>query len=107
VKQPGIVQVPPNTPMNQALLASGGFDNRRARKGRVQLIRLNPDGTVVRRDISVDFAQGINEQTNPAMRNNDIIVVGRSGLTSVTDTLGTVLSPIFSLSNFLRIFGAP
>ncbi len=107
VRQPGVVQVPPNTPMNQALLASGGFDNRRARKGRVELIRLNPDGTVVRRDISVDFAQGINDQTNPAMRNNDIIVVGRSGLTSVTDTLGTVLSPLFSLSNFLRIFGAP
>ena len=107
VRQPGVVQVPPNTPMNQALLASGGFDNRRARKGRVELIRLNPDGTVVRRDISVDFAQGINDQTNPAMRNNDIIVVGRSGLTSVTDTLGTVLSPIFSLSSFLRIFGLP
>ncbi|XHX79214.1 MAG: polysaccharide biosynthesis/export family protein [Stenomitos frigidus ULC029] len=107
VRQPGVVQVPPNTPMNQALLASGGFDNRRARKSRVELIRLNPDGTVVRRDITVDFAQGINDQTNPAMRNNDIIVVGRSGLTSITDTLGTVLSPLFSLSSFLRIFSFP
>ncbi|MBW4691604.1 MAG: SLBB domain-containing protein [Lyngbya sp. HA4199-MV5] len=107
VRQPGVVQVPPNTPMNQALLAAGGFDNRRARKSRVELIRLNPDGTVLRRDISVDFAQGINDQTNPSMRNNDIIVVGRSGLTSVTDTLGTILSPLFSLSSFLRIFGLP
>lgn len=107
VRQPGVVQVPPNTPLNQALLAAGGFDNRRARKSRVELIRLNPDGTVTRRDVSIDFTKGTSDPANPPMRNNDIIVVNRSGLTSVTDTLGTILSPLFSVSNFLRVFGLP
>lgn len=107
VRQPGTVQVPPNTPLNQALLAAGGFDNRRARKSSVELIRLNPDGTVTRRNVSIDFAQGTNEQMNPALRNNDIVVVGRSGLASLTDTLGTILSPVLPVVNFLRIFGVP
>ncbi|MBW4580838.1 MAG: SLBB domain-containing protein [Tildeniella nuda ZEHNDER 1965/U140] len=105
VKQPGVVQVPPNTPLNQALLAAGGFDPRRARKKSVDLIRLNPDGTVTKREVSIDLARGINDQTNPALRNNDIIVVGRSGLTSFTDGLGTVLSPFNSIFSILNIFG--
>ncbi|MGA7937301.1 MAG: SLBB domain-containing protein [Kovacikia sp.] len=100
VKQPGIVKVPPNTPLNQALLAAGGF-NVRARKSSVDLIRLNPDGTVSRRSIPIDLAQGINEKSNPALRNDDIIVANRSGLTVFSDNLNAVVTPI---SNFLSIF---
>ncbi len=105
VRQPGVVQVPPNTPLNQALLAAGGFDNRRAKKNSVELIHLNPDGTVVRRKVAIDFSKGINDQTNPAMQNNDIIVVGRSGLAAFGDTIGNVLNPLFPLASFLNIFG--
>ena len=105
VKQPGAVQVPPNTPLNQALLAAGGFDDRRAQKRSVELIRLNPDGTVSKQAIAINFAQGINDRTNPALRNNDIIVVGRSGLTRFSDGLSNVLAPFGSVFNFLRIFG--
>ncbi|HEY9598882.1 MAG TPA: SLBB domain-containing protein [Cyanophyceae cyanobacterium] len=107
VTKPGAIPVPPNTPLNQAILAAGGFDNRRARKSRVDLVRLNPDGTVTKRQIEVDLAQGINEETNPTLRNNDVVVVNRSNLASFTDTLGSILSPvggIFSLFNFFRIF---
>ena len=104
VVTPGIVNVSPNTPLNQALLAAGGFNNRRARKGSVDLIRLQPNGTVAKRKIGIDFAQGIDEETNPALRHNDVIVVKRSGLTSFTDTLGTVLSPLSDALIFLRIF---
>lgn len=107
VRQPGMVQLPPNTPLNQALLAAGGFDQRRAKKGSVELVRLNPDGTVAKRSIGVDFARGLDAQNNPALRNNDVIVVGRSGLTSFSDTASSVLSPLgglLSIFNFLRIF---
>lgn len=107
VKQPGAVQVAPNTPLNQALLAAGGFDPRRARKNAVELIRLNPDGTVTKREVAIDFAQGINDRTNPALQNNDIIVVGRSGFTRFSDGVSNVLTPFgnaFSIFNFLNIF---
>ncbi len=104
VVRPGPVQVPPNTPLNQALLAAGGFNNR-AKKGEVTFVRLNPNGTVSRRDVSVDFAQGLNEKNNPAMRNNDTIVVRRSGFAAVTDTLGAVLSPIGGVFSIINLLG--
>lgn len=106
VPQPGIVEVPPNTPLNQALLAAGGFDNRRASKASVELIRLNPNGTVDKRKIKIDLAASISDRTNPTLRHNDVIVVRRSTLAGVSDTLGTITSPlggILSIFNFLRI----
>ena len=108
VKRPGVLELPPNTPLNQAILASGGFDERRADTSSVELIRLNPNGTAIRRNISVDFSGGIDENKNPTLRNNDVIVVDRSGLASATDTLGTVLSPlgsIFSIFGWAHWFG--
>jgi polysaccharide biosynthesis/export protein len=105
VVSPGQIAVLPNATLNQAILAAGGFDNRRARRRDVQLIRLNPDGTVAKRTIPVDFAEGINEENNPSLRNNDIIVVGRSGIASTTDFLDTLLTPVTNVFSILRLFG--
>ncbi|MFB2919896.1 SLBB domain-containing protein [Aerosakkonema funiforme] len=108
VARPGVLQVPPNTPLNQAILTAGGF-NVRARRSYVDLLRLNPNGTVSRRGIRLDFAKGISEESNPILRDNDVVVVRRSSLASISDTLGTVLSPVgnfFNLFNFFRIFGS-
>jgi polysaccharide export outer membrane protein len=104
VGRPGIVQVPPNTPLNQAILAAGGFNNR-AKKGSVNFIRLNSNGTVTQRSVPVDFSKGINEANNPPLRNNDTIVVGRSTLAGITDTLGSVVSPIGGLFAIFSILG--
>jgi len=108
VKRPGTIEVPPNTPLNQAILTAGDFDKRRANQSTVELIRLNPNGTVTKTSINVDFSQGINEKTNPILRNNDVVVVHRSNLASATDTLGTVLSPFTGLTGlfngFLNLF---
>lgn len=103
VPKPGVVKIPPNTPLNQALFAAGGFTNR-AKKSSVQLVRLNPNGTVVRRKVEIDFAEGANEETNPVLYNNDVVIVGRSTLASVSDTLDTALNP---LGKFLTIFSLP
>lgn len=104
VNRPGVVEVPPNTPLNQALLAAGGFDQQRANKNVVEMIRLNPNGSVSRQSISVDFAQGVNEQTNPSLRNNDIIIVQRSSIAGVSDSLNTASGPI---DKILSIFSFP
>ena len=99
---PGVVNIRPNTPLNQAILTAGGFRNARARKGSVELIRLNADGTATKRNIRLDFSQGINEKNNPVLRNNDIVVIRRNGAASFGDTVGSVFGPI--LSPFLGIF---
>lgn len=96
VKNPGAVSLQPNTPMNQAILTAGGFNDSRAKKRSVELVRLNPDGSVTKQRLPVDLAQGINNKTNPILRNNDIVVVGRSGTAKVGDTIGTLFGPIIS-----------
>ena len=104
VETPGAVQLPPNAPLNQAILTAGGF-NRRARKGTVELIRLNDNGTVTQQAIDVDLAAGINPENNPTLRPNDTVVISTNGLNRVTDTLGTVLSPINSGFGLFRLLG--
>jgi polysaccharide biosynthesis/export protein len=94
----------PNTTLNQAILLAGGFDPVRANKNSVDLIRLQPNGTVEKRTIGVDFTQGISESNNPVLRNNDVIVVGRSGTTRLGDGLGSVLNPLAPLLTILNLF---
>jgi polysaccharide export outer membrane protein len=55
---------------------------------------LNPNGTVSRRTIEVDFAQGLNPNNNPTLRNNDVILVARSGYARVGDNINRFLQPI-------------
>jgi polysaccharide export outer membrane protein len=94
VPTPGVIEVPANTPMNQVLLAAGGFLRPRARTSEVELIRLNSNGTAIRRRVSMDLAAGINDATNPALRDYDTIIVSRNGATTTRDNVGNVLAPI-------------
>ncbi|NJL91485.1 MAG: hypothetical protein HC916_18170 [Coleofasciculaceae cyanobacterium SM2_1_6] len=103
VVRPGAVDVPPNTPLNQAILTAGGFKDDRANQT-VQLIRLNPDGTVSRQDFAADFAQGINTQNNPILQNQDIIVVSRNTSANILDVLASFLNPFAGLREVLTIF---
>lgn len=102
VKRPGPVDVKPNSTLNQAILAAGGFNDARARRQTVDLIRLNPDGSVVKREIKVDFKAGINEETNPILLNNDVVIVNRSGIAQVGDTAGAIINPIGGVLGILR-----
>jgi polysaccharide biosynthesis/export protein len=104
VEKPGNMQLPPNTPMNQAILAAGGF-TRKAQTGNVTLVRLNQNGTVTKREIGVDFATGVNDQTNPPLRPNDTIVVRQSGFSRVTDEVGAFASPFSTFFNIFKLFG--
>ena len=102
VKSPGSIEVPPNTPLNQAVLTAGGF-NSRARRSRVELIRLNPNGNVTQRSVEIDLAQGVSNEQNPVLQDGDTIIIGRSNLAATSDTAGLIFSPLTDL--FLGIFG--
>ena len=104
VERSGTVAVPPNTPLNQAILAAGGL-NKRANRKTVTLVRLNLNGTVAKRDIQLDFARGLDEQGNPALRNNDTVIVKRSTIAGIGDTVGTVLSPFTGVFGLFRLLG--
>ncbi|MBD2001078.1 SLBB domain-containing protein [Leptolyngbya sp. FACHB-541] len=99
---PGSLQLPANTTLNQALLAAGGF-NRRARDT-VQLIRINPNGTLTQRSIEVDWERGIDPENNPILFNNDVILVGRSSLASFSDGASNLLEPLFRILPVFDLF---
>ncbi|MEA5617613.1 polysaccharide biosynthesis/export family protein [Cronbergia sp. UHCC 0137] len=105
VKKPGLTSLQPNSSLNQALLAAGGFNDARASSKAVDLIRLNPNGTVTKRVVKIDFSKEINDQTNPILRNNDVVVVGRSGIAKTSDSLNIIASPLGIIVNLLRLFG--
>jgi polysaccharide biosynthesis/export protein len=98
----GSRDVPSNTTLNQAILLAGGFNNVRANKNEVDLIRLNPNGTVTKRLIRLNFARGIDPENNPRLQNNDTIVIGRNNLTRIGDGFSTILTPFNGLLNILR-----
>ncbi|WP_179228346.1 SLBB domain-containing protein [Leptolyngbya ohadii] len=103
-RQTGVVQVPPNTPLNQVLLTAGGF-NSRARRSSVELVRLNRDGTVTRRRIAIDLSDSINEATNPVLQNRDVVLVGRNFIATLSDNLSTILGPVNQLFSVFTLFG--
>jgi polysaccharide export outer membrane protein len=105
VANPGTVKVPANTTLNQAILAAGGFKNSRAETSTVELVRLNPDGTVERRPLEVDLSVAANEDTNPILRPNDVIMVDRNNIARAGDTLGVILNPLTAIGAILAIFG--
>ena len=102
VIRPGALQVRPNTSLHQALLTAGSFNQLRAKKDKVELLRLNPNGTVSRRTIEVDFAQGLNPDNNPTLRNSDVILVARSGFTRVADNINTFLQPVTGVAGVIN-----
>jgi polysaccharide export outer membrane protein len=103
VVTPGAVAIRPSSTLNQGILAAGGFKAGRAKK-QVELIRLNPDGTVTRREIRLDLSQGLNDANNPPLYNNDVIVVNRNALAGVTDFVGGTVGPFLGLLGLFTIF---
>ncbi|MGK7922748.1 MAG: SLBB domain-containing protein [Trichodesmium sp.] len=91
VINPGQIDFPPNTTLNQAVMAAGGLRVGRARRGSVELIRLEPNGQVDRSRISLDYSQKIGPG-NPLLRDNDIILVNPTNLTRISETLTSTLA---------------
>ncbi|WP_225886905.1 polysaccharide biosynthesis/export family protein [Nodosilinea nodulosa] len=103
IAKPGVMEVPPDTSVTEALLLAGSFTPR-SRRVDVQLLRLNLDGTVTQRSLPVDFASAINDETNPLLQDRDVILVGRNWSAAIGDSIGTVLQPLGAASSLLNLF---
>jgi len=101
LKSPGTLALPANTTLNQALLRGGGF-NSRARKSRVELLRMDSSGTLTRRTIELDPKADVNNETNPILQNNDLVVIGPSDRTRITESITNILEPIMRILPPLR-----
>ncbi|BAU11560.1 polysaccharide export protein [Leptolyngbya sp. NIES-3755] len=103
VTRPGGVAVRPNSTLMQAVLAAGGITPGRGNRAKVELVRLLPDGKVDRREFKFDVTRGLDENSNPAIHQNDVIIVNRSSTAKVSDLLGSIVSPITGAFGLLRL----
>ena len=103
VLRPGIVPLPANTPLVQAVLAAGGPQSWRASKGNVELVRINRNGTATRQRFQLNLSQGASNTKNPPLRDGDTVLVNRSGLAVASDAIGAVSTPLTGLVNILAL----
>ncbi|MEL6815721.1 MAG: sugar ABC transporter substrate-binding protein, partial [Cyanobacteria bacterium J06598_3] len=80
----------------------GGFNNRATET--VELIRLNPNGSVTRSGIEVDLAEGLDSARNPLILDNDVVVVSRNGQARFNDSVEGIFRPLLQLVSPLRLF---
>ena len=109
VTRPGVQQVPSNAPLSQAILASGGI-TRRGSESTVELIRVDGNGESTVTEMSFDPNAVLSSQTNPPLRQGDVVVVNRTALAKVTDGLTDAfspLTPIVNAASIFRILGLP
>jgi polysaccharide biosynthesis/export protein len=100
----GTLDLRPNTPFTQAITSAGGLTNDADWKA-VELYRINPDGTLARRNLVAELNNPPNEDTNPSLRDRDVIVVRPTfgaNLTRGATNAVNALSPILLLQNIFR-----
>ncbi|UFP95974.1 polysaccharide biosynthesis/export family protein [Gloeobacter morelensis] len=105
VQRPGAVKLRGSSPLIAALQGAGGLTNL-ADPTRVELLRINRDGSVSHRLIDAKVEQALDEQKNPPLRDRDMLIVRRSFGGEVVTGISTVLGPITQLSNILLLFRA-
>jgi len=103
--RPGALQLRPNSSFTEAISFAGGLTNDADWRA-VELYRVNPDGSIMRRNLIADLNLPLNEESNPGLRDRDVIVVrpsfGASILSSATRFLGNIVTPFSLINNLIR-----
>ena len=103
VTKPGPMPLPANTPLVQAVLAAGGPDSWRANTTRVQLIRINRNGSLTRRAFALSLDAAASNQANPPLRDRDTVIVSRSNYAKLADAIDAVGKPLTGLASILSL----
>jgi polysaccharide export outer membrane protein len=102
VKSPGIIAVPANTPLVEAILRAGGTRQWRANKNSIELVRLNRNGVTTREVFTYREDRDISQAFNPPLRDRDTIIVNRSFFGQALDVVNEVLVPISTVGSLLN-----
>ncbi len=104
VENPQTMQIPVNTPLNQAILMAGGPIAWKANTGNVELVRVNRNGSITKRKFKLDISENLSEEKNPPLSDNDIVFVKSSFLNNLGDGVGTILKPISNLVTAVTLY---
>jgi polysaccharide export outer membrane protein len=102
VKTPGLITLPANTPLVEAILRAGGTRKWRANKNSVELVRLNRNGVTTREVFTYREDRDISQAFNPPLRDRDTIIVNRSFFGQALDVVNEVLVPISTVGSLLN-----
>jgi polysaccharide export outer membrane protein len=102
VKSPGIIAVPANTPLVEAILRAGGTRKWRANKNSIELVRLSRNGVTTRKVFTYREDRDISQAFNPPLRDRDTIIVNRSFFGQALDVVNEVLVPISTVGSLLN-----
>lgn len=105
VRSPGSVAVPANTPLQEVLMRAGGPVPWRANKSRIELVRLNRDGTSTSEFYEYQPGQNISKGFNPPLRDRDTLIVRRSYYGKAVDLVNQVVVPLTSIVNTFYLYG--
>ncbi len=103
VIKPGQVQVKANTSITQSILIAGGF-TKKAKKGKIFLIRLKNDGVVKKYQYNLSSLNLLDKKENIPVRDGDIIYIDRNNWTKSVDSLRTVVEPISPILNAASLY---
>ena len=103
VIKPGKVQVKANSSINQSILIAGGF-TKKAKKGKIFLIRLNNDGVITKQNYDLSNSNLLHKKENIPVRDGDIIYIDRNKWTKSVDSLKTIVEPISPIINAASLY---
>lgn len=103
VENPGTKKIRANSPLNTAIFSAGGL-NEYSDKNNIKMIRLKNDGSVQKKSYEFSKLTNINDATNPALRDGDIIVVPKNKLASFTSSLKFVIEPVGPIINAASLY---
>jgi polysaccharide export outer membrane protein len=109
VERPGPQQVRANSPLSQAVLSAGGL-SKRGNRNTIELIRLQPNGSVERKQLVYQPGAALGEGSNPPLRDGDVVVVDRHLWAKTTDGVRSALEPIgpvLSGASLFRLLAVP
>ena len=104
VENPQKMEIPVNTPLNQAILYAGGPISWKSNKNNVELVRVNRNGTISKKKFKLDFSENVSNEFNPPLSNNDIIRVKSSFINNLGDGLSTITKPFSNILTAVTIF---
>jgi polysaccharide export outer membrane protein len=109
VMRPGVVRVRANSQLSNALFAAGGVAKERASTSNIQLFRLEPNGTIMQKQVRFSPSDPLGSANNPALQEGDVVVVNRSRRAAINDAVRATLEPVgpvINAASLLRLLGA-
>ena len=94
VQEPGKYEIPVNTTLVESVLMAGGPIFETANSKNVELLRISENGTMSSSKFRLNLNKNSKSESNPILKNGDVVRIRRNKLVAVSSTIKTVISPV-------------